>query len=285
VPEIVDVRDPTKRLRVIWDKAGVRSRCVRFVDNDTMLVGCGDGAVRVIDVATGQIRSKFTAAPGEIYAMDVAPKLGIVATGHTSGAIRLHKYATGELVCELPKASHRVEGLAFNRDATLLACTGNSQFVTLYQVSSGQVMSQLEATTDAWSLAISPAGDELAVGTYEGTVELFDLQSLSRKAVIKAHAKLVPGIAYSPHPGVLASCSEDGGVKLWDTRTLRELLTLSPKANEFVDVAFDPTGRFLGATNARQFSALFDLESMDGAIKANADYHRQRLAPADASEP
>jgi WD40 repeat protein len=41
------------------------------------------------------------------------------------------------------------------------------------------------------------------------------------------HAHEIPGLAFSPDGGTLASCSMDGTIKLWNLQTMQEVCTIT----------------------------------------------------------
>ena len=61
------------------------------------------------------------------------------------------------------------------------------------------------------------------------------------------HAGIVYGLAFSPDAKRLASASLDGTVKVWDTATGQELLTLRSDTGGFHSVAFTPDGGRIAA--------------------------------------
>jgi DNA-binding beta-propeller fold protein YncE len=74
------------------------------------------------------------------------------------------------------------------------------------------------------------------------------VQALRVQFTLRGHTEPVGGVAYSPDGMRLATASEDGSVKIWDTATGQELLTLKAAPDGFAtDVTFSPDGARLAA--------------------------------------
>lgn len=229
-----------------------RTRGIKFLaDNRTLVAGCQDGRVRVIDAWTGEIQWLFLTIPSEIYGFDVNPQETLCVTGHWNRRAAIHDLRTGEMLCELPTGDKRVDGIAFSPDGTKLALCNNAGSVTLWDVTTSGVAGSMPTTFAPWAVVFSPDGTTAYVSTYGGTLEVFDVRTQRRLHVIKGHPRLIPGLAISRDGTTIATGGEDSFVRLWDAQTLRPLASFSPSAAEVVSLAFtSDTDRIVaGAAN------------------------------------
>jgi len=65
-----------------------------------------------------------------------------------------------------------------------------------------------------WKAALSPNGEMLASGAYDGSVRVWRLSDGARMADMIGHADLVSSVAFSSDGATLASGSDDGTVRL-----------------------------------------------------------------------
>jgi WD40 repeat protein len=74
---------------------------------------------------------------------------------------------------------------------------------------------------------------------------------------------MVWGLAFTPDGTRLASASRDMTVKLWDTASGQEVLTLRDFASEVSGVAFSPDGRRLVTTDLGGSVRLYEIGQRD----------------------
>lgn len=84
---------------------------------------------------------------------------------------------------------------------------------------------------------IISASDDLHINTY-------DVESLKVQWPLVGHQDIITGLDYSPKMNLLASCSQDGTVKLWDLRSNKaEVQTLKlPEEDTCWDLSFSANG-------------------------------------------
>jgi len=80
-------------------------------------------------------------------------------------------------------------------------------------------------------IAFTPDGALFATGSRDGTIEVFDTASKTRKVVLeKGHTSNVVSISFSPDGSRLASASLDGTFLLWNVERGNPVLTVQNKA-------------------------------------------------------
>ncbi len=98
-------------------------------------------------------------------------------------------------------------------------------------------------------LAVSPDGTLVATTGRNGSVKLWDGETLKPLRSMAGHAAAAWGVAFSPDGRVVASGSSDGTVRLWDAGSGTAVRTLSPTGRGITAVAFHPDGSRLATTS------------------------------------
>jgi WD40 repeat protein len=65
------------------------------------------------------------------------------------------------------------------------------------------------------SIAFSPEGHTLAVGSADGVVKFWNIRALREVATLKAHGTMVSSLAFAPDGRTLATVSADETMRLW----------------------------------------------------------------------
>ncbi|KAK6341310.1 hypothetical protein TWF696_008389 [Orbilia brochopaga] len=95
------------------------------------------------------------------------------------------------------------------------------------------------------TLAMSPDDQQLAEGTCEGVITLWDARTGTAQEDLKGHAKGVTSLSFSPDGCRLASGSSDETVRIWNTSSGELEHTLRPFKGEIRIVAFLPDSKQL----------------------------------------
>jgi WD40 repeat protein len=178
---------------------------------------------------------------------------------------------------------------AFSADGRVLVSASND--LSLWDVSSGQLLTAVPQP--AWVTALAFRADPtfLATGHDDGVVRLWDAAGHHLVREFRGDERPVSAIAFSPDGARLAAASEDKIIYLWDCASGKQLGTFvghtdrihallwHPRGDRLVSAGWDTTARVWDAatlqpvillnTHATQITAV--AFSPDGALLACAD--------------
>ncbi|CAN5468197.1 hypothetical protein BH10PLA2_BH10PLA2_33330 [soil metagenome] len=107
------------------------------------------------------------------------------------------------------------------------------------------------------SVAFSPDGKQLATGSFDHSVRLWDATNGKAIRTFAGHQDLVLGVTFRSDGKQLASASSDKTARIWDPATGKELFALK-HANIVDAVAFNPAGTQLATVGHDGLLRLWD---------------------------
>ncbi len=234
-------------------------------DGRHVVSGSWDGTARIWDTTAGkQVGELPHPADARVCAVAVHPNGKWVATlVHGRDDVRLWDFATRKLLQTWKgKGGHWKTGrLAFHPTDPLLACGSNDGRVRLYDITTWKEVGVLMAgDADAIrDVAFSPCGTWLvAAGDSSRTAQVWEVATRKEVAVLTGHTDAVYCAAFSPDGKVLATGSDDGTVRLWNTADWTPLGTLRHGVKVH-GVAFTPDGIRLACGCADNTVRLWDV--------------------------
>jgi len=227
-------------------------------DGKTLVVAGGDARIRFLDMATGEELRTFTGHTNAIYRAIFSPDEKLLASSSRDLTARIWDVSTGRELWKLNGFRCSVKAVAFSPDGRMLAAAGNDGMVKLYDLKTGKELRSLVHVNSAdidmsvYSVKFGRDSQKIYAGNGDGTISEWDVVTGKETRVWKAHDRTAFKVAFSPDYSLLASFG-DSVVKLWDTRTWREVRSLSmirPDAvNLSSEVTFSNDGKLIAASN------------------------------------
>jgi len=264
-----------------WDvnlpEGGESSRqsltCITLsADKRTLALGDGAGAIRLMDVESGLIRSLSEASwCGPIGSTAFSPNGNLFATCSGAGTVCLWDAHTWQPLRKFQAATVTRSALA-NQGISCWSWDGNTLAIVKDQANtvavvdsrSGQSLHTLEGNGQRiTSVDWSSDGDTLVAGTSDGTVLIWDVTSASSTTAtaLAAGSSNVRVALYGTDGRRLITGAADGMVKLWDLGATGSSIPLRGHTGAVISLAVDHDNRLAASASEDQTVRLWDLRA------------------------
>jgi WD40 repeat protein/serine/threonine protein kinase/tetratricopeptide (TPR) repeat protein len=239
-------------------RLGYAADGTRFYTSDTR------GVIKVWDAPTGQV---LRSIPSETVglAFDRVGKR-MLAASNDPNTLNLW-----DLASDAPPRVLKAPGLsslhaAFAPDnPRQLALVQGKYDLWIWDLEANSQLIRLPGRHDeALTIAYSPDGKLLAVGRKNGWLEVWELETRSKRFEIAAHpgeAVDLTRVMFSPDGRWLASSALDGTGKVWDAVDGRERFVLRGHMGFVMDLRYSPDGRRIATAGSDRTVRIWDANS------------------------
>lgn len=230
-------------------------------DGKKLLTVPQKGKIQVWDLKTKKAEQSFSASPLLPNESDPIPQTGQFAPGGKTvlistrgGRTQVWSVETGKLLQTLDGHEDIVSGMAVPRDGKTLytgSLDGKIQvWPAMLPLESPLHKLPIEAGK-VWAIALSPAGDTLAVGGKGGFVELWDLTTGKRQRVLEAFGSTVDCLRFSSDGKSLAAAGWRSKMLIaWNVETGEKRYQVD-LPNNLRAFAISPDGNTLAVGHAK----------------------------------
>ncbi|MBK6930212.1 MAG: caspase family protein [Saprospirales bacterium] len=238
------------QVRTFWHLAGVNA--VAFSPAGagfSILTGSADMSAKqwAPDSASGQAIRTFTGHRNEVTAVAFSPDGKSVLTGSYDQSAILWD-STGQRAQTFGQHSDAVRSVAFSTaGGKKLVLTGSDDgAVRVFDTKSGAVLHTILASSPVLAMAVSPNGESVLTGSYNGGCKLWELSGTPIVTIQAPYGDKVHAVAFSPagpddpEGGRFILTGSGAGIaRLWDHKT-EGLLHTFKHTDEIRAVAFSP---------------------------------------------
>jgi WD40 repeat protein/tRNA A-37 threonylcarbamoyl transferase component Bud32 len=197
-----------------------------------------------------------------VFGVAISPDDKLLATiANWEGALNIWDLDKHRLT-ETPETNQATKSVAFSPDGKLLAFA-TSHWVKLWSVHEHREIARfpgeaMEVGFATPALGFSPSGGQLAIGSLEGPVVLWDLTTLARVLTLEGHSSIVSSLVFSPGGHTLVTGSGDHTIRVWSLTNGQQIAEFTNHTDKVQCVALSPDGKTLASAGWDVRAGSFD---------------------------
>ncbi|KAJ5939665.1 hypothetical protein N7466_002799 [Penicillium verhagenii] len=232
----------TKAFSMAWSSDGAR-----------LASAYEDGSLKLWDMSNSRcLQTIHSAHDNVIYCVAWSKDSSRLASVSTDKTIKIWNTDTGQRVSLVHGQTKWIRSLAWSPDSRLAGADDDT--IRIWEPVTGCCLSKLEGHShQVWSLSWTADGTQLASGSRDGSVKIWDVPTTKRENTHTPHSHNhshpANAVAWSPDLTRLASASDDQSIKIWNTSG-KCLSSLTGHAHAVVCIAWSNDGSKLASGSA-----------------------------------
>ncbi|HEY1378630.1 MAG TPA: serine/threonine-protein kinase [Gemmataceae bacterium] len=245
------------RVMRLWDASGRQVlkqfhghtetlRGVHLVPTDSRLAlsTARDGTIRLWNLEAGTEVRQFLGHVGQVWWADVSPDGRLLLSCGQDKTIRLWDLRTGAEIRRLVGHTEIVTCVAFLPDGRRAVSCSTDRSARLWDTQTGAVLSSITLPAQAYRLTLAADGRRVVLAS-RSSVQVWDVETaqvIFYETVIDAKSYMEEG-RFSPDGHWLLAGGSDGGVRIWDVTTGRDLPIMKVFKGKILEVVWAADGR------------------------------------------
>lgn len=216
-------------------------------DNQWMASGSVDKTVKIWGLETGRCQATLEGHALDVNSVAITSDGYRILSSSNDGSIRIWHSESWRQVASWTEHVGFVHEILTIADANRAMSVGNDDTMRLWDISTGECIEKLKISSLV-SGAISADGKRVLGGSIGGKIELWDMASAKRVAILNGHSGWVNSIQTTPNGRIAFSGSNDQTVKVWNLESGTSVGTLEGHQGTVSGVAVSPDGSLVAST-------------------------------------
>ena len=249
-------------------------RGLSFSPDGKRIASAGKGkSVRIWDIHTGKLISKFYAHQDDIFRVNFHPDGKRLLTGSKDGTVKLwDSDRSVELLTLNPKnvgnkspdkEAGFIQDTSFSPDGNLIV-TAKNRTIALWDLQGNLLASAIAHDQELYSVKFHPDGQQLLTSGRDETVKLWQIRDQNRQIqlvrALKGTSTDVLSLNFSADGDRIALASQDSSIQILNSDGTLEM-RLGGHTDGIFDVNFSPDGQYLLSASKDRTVRLWDLKA------------------------
>jgi len=253
-----DLADAKLLKRIDVGQLGDSVRAMAFSKDGRLLAAAegtpyASGAVRLLDVGTGQAVHSFQEPKEVACALALSPDGKLLAAGGADRTAYVWNLDDKKLLATLKEQADWVLGVSFSPNGKFLATTSADKSLQIWEVGTWKPLAKVQQTEAVCGAAFSPDGELLALaigGPEERAVRIRRRDNGQEVRVMDLAASLPLDVVWAAKPNRIYVPSSDKTIKVFDGGNFNLVANLSGHGDWVYRVALSADGTKLASSSA-----------------------------------
>jgi len=225
--------------------------------------------------ATVKTENSFSLSGHTSYVVSVrySPDGSRIVSGACDKTIKIWDAVTGSHIMTLGDHKGCVNSVEYSRDGTYIVSGSSDKSIKMWDASSGSVMFTIPLDAEVKSVGFNKDISRI-VSSSGNLVQIWDALQSSSIMDLTGHTELVNAVQYSPDGTLIASCSNDNTIKIWDAiKKGPAKITFTGHNSNVNSIVFSPDGRRLASASSDNTVKIWDITTYGEALLTRESLH------------
>ena len=201
-----------------------------------LLAGQAQGGIHVIDLSTGSEGRLLQYHEGPVFSLVHSNVNHKIFSCAGDGTLVMMEAESFSLEKKMKLSQGKLRSCTLSPDHSMLAVGSAEGIVYVFSLPELTALTSWQAHQQGFSvnaLSFSPGGNHLLTGARDAHLNIFDVRNQFKQVhSIPAHNYAIYGITFNKQGTLLATCSRDKSVKIWDPESYSVLYRMDKDRNQ-----------------------------------------------------